>query len=107
MTAVMAKYTNADIRADIDFDRYDAWGSVMGALFDLCDAWYAHCGVRAHEDYEPSMWIKERGISSLEYRSRMWAGFMRQGDITSAQVDYWVRVLVRLRDYLEANGRSY
>lgn len=103
MTVVMAKYTNQDIRTDIDYDGHDAWGSVMGALFDLCDAWYLATG-ECLPQYRPSILLDDEGLS---WRARAWRGFMEQGDITENQVNYWYKVLCRLRDALEASGRSY
>lgn len=102
MTAVMAKYTDSDIRADIDYDKHDAWGSTMGALFDLCDAWYLASG-ECLPEYRPSA----NPMAGLSWRAKAWVGFMEQGDITEDQVKYWFKVLCRLRDFLEANGRSY
>jgi hypothetical protein len=102
MTTVMAKYTDADIRADIDYDTHDAWGSVMGALFDLCDAWYLSSG-QCLSGYRPGL----DPDSGLSWRAKAWLGFMDQGDITEDQVTYWFNILSRLRDALEVTGRSY
>jgi hypothetical protein len=99
----MSKYTNADIRTDMDWDTHDAWGSVQSALFDLCDAWYLA------EDailpgYRPSSLIDHE---SLTWRARAWRGFMEQGDITSDQVIYWFTVLTRMSNLVKAAGRDY
>lgn len=102
----MSKYSNRDIRTDIDYDPYDAWGSVMGALFDLCDAWYMNTGEKL-EGYEPSWSLRAGDSGSVSPRARMWFGFIHQGDISILQVRYWFKVLCRLRDALEASGRSY
>jgi hypothetical protein len=98
----MSRYTNEDIRIDMDWDPCDAWGSVQGALFDLCDAWYLSSG-ECLAGYRPSF----NPNSGLSWRAKTWIGFMDQGDITKDQVNYWFKVLNRLQGLVKLAGREY
>jgi hypothetical protein len=97
------RYTNEDIRTDMDWDVTDAWGSVQGALFDLCDAWYDATG-ECLAGYRPGALFDGDEIS---HRARMWAGFMKMGDFTGNQVHYWFKVLNRLQSLVKMAGREY
>lgn len=97
----MAKSSGIEfIRNEMDWDTYDAWGSVQAARFDLAGSWFVFTGERL-EGFEPGPGFRMNG------REKRMFGAMGAGIITSEDVDYWNLVLDRMRGLVIAAGREY
>jgi hypothetical protein len=87
------------------FDPGDQWGSVMSALFDLCDAAWLAFGVRA-DGYEPSPLLTEEKLDELD----IWNAIEEYVDNGEVTLDDILTVITKLeveRDRLVAAGLSY
>lgn len=89
------------IRNEMDWDKYDAWGSVQSARFDLAEAWWVATGDRLW-DFESPNWVD---FSSD--RAERLSNAMSYGLVTEDDVLYWCRILGRMRDLVIAAGRDY
>ena len=92
------------IRSEMDWDKYDAWGCVQGARFDLAGAWFLKTGEKIM-GFSPSpgydLWSLgfDRGLTLLDA--------MTVGIIEADDVYYWDSVLDRMYDLVVAAGRDY
>jgi hypothetical protein len=91
------------IRNEMDWDTYDAWGSVMAAAFDLCEAWWLSTG-ECLSGYTPPK--VEPYVCESERVDRL-SNAMDIGMVDKGDVDYWFNVLQRMRDLVIMAGRDY
>lgn len=91
------------IRNEMDWDPYDAYGCVSGAMFDLAEAWYVASGDR--------LWEYERGTPFTgefgSERARRLYGAMVMLIITDEDILYWSKVLSIMDELVEKAGSSY
>lgn len=89
--------------AGIAWDKYDPWGCVASAEFDLAESWFLATGVR--------LWEYERGTPFAgefgSERSERLYGAIKDGLITDQDVHYWYVVLDRMDDLVIKAGRDY
>lgn len=91
------------IRNEMDWDTHDAWGSVMAALFDICEAWWEATG-ESVAGFRPSQ-VDPHEFDSMraaQLYHAMIGGIIDKGDVT-----YWIKVLDRMRDLVIKAGREY
>jgi hypothetical protein len=88
------------IRNEMDWDKYDAWGSVQAPRFELAGAWWVFTGESIEGFYTGGNYRMNRQAKRLN-------GAMNAGIITREDVDYWFTVLNRMRDLVIAAGRDY
>lgn len=92
------------IRNEMDWDTYDAWGSVQSASFDLAGAWFLFTGEKIM-GFNPS---PTYDLWSLGFdRGSRLLGAMVDGIIKDTDVYYWDRVLDQTRDLVILAGRDY
>lgn len=99
------------IRNEMDWDTYDAWGCVQSARFDLCEAWWAATGEQINE-YHPSVFLvsaAKDGTLGSEMTERagrigaaVWASIVTKDDVL-----YWMGVLNKMYNLVQAAGRDY
>lgn len=99
------------IRNEMDWDKYDPWGSVMSALFDVCEGWWAATGEQLN-DYHPSVWLvaakkAEKITVEMGERPRRIRHAVLTGIISEKDVQYWLKVLNRMRELVILAGRDY
>jgi hypothetical protein len=88
------------IRNEMDWDTHDAWGSVQAPRFELAGAWWVHTG-------EYIEGFRTGSGYRMNSTAKRLNGAMNAGIITREDVDYWFRVLNRMRDLVIAAGREY
>lgn len=92
------------IRNEMDWDKYDVWGSVQCARFDLAGAWFLKTGEKIM-GFSPSpgydLWSLgfDRGARLL--------GAMVDGIVTANDVHYWDCILEKMYDLVIKAGREY
>lgn len=93
------------IRAEMDWDKYDAWGSVMNAVFDLCEAWWHSTGIIVN-GYRPSVLLEQGEPENGSRVQRIYDAF-KADIINTYDYVYWVDVLNRMRALVIQAGRDY
>ena len=88
------------IRNEMYWDKYDPWGSVQSPRFELAGAWWVFTG-----EYIEGFWTG--GGYRMNSSAKRLNGAMNAGIIAREDVDYWFRVLNRMRDLVIATGRDY
>jgi hypothetical protein len=88
----------------IAWDKYDPWGCVQLASFDLAGAWFLYSGEKVG-GFSPSPGYD---LWSLGFdRGSRLLGAMIEGIIAAEDVYYWDRVLDQMRDLVVKAGRDY
>lgn len=91
------------IRNEMDWDKYDPYGCVMNALFDLCEAWWAATGEQI-SGYEPSP--VQPYICESERVERLTNAF-KHSLATESDMLHWLDVLNRMYELVMSAGRDY
>lgn len=92
------------IRNEMDWDKYDVWGSLQSARFDLAEAWYLASGERLWEYHRSD--LLSIGEFESERAERLY-GAMKDEVILCGDVSYWEDVLTRMRELVIQAGRDY
>lgn len=93
------------IRNEMDWDKYDPWGSVQSARFDLAEAFWHHTGLSLGY-YSPSVLLIQGEPEEQSRVSRIY-GALEQGIVSWDDIYYWDRVLDQMRDLVILAGRDY
>lgn len=86
------------------WDKYDPWGSLRGAQFDIAEAWYGETS-ECLPGYTPARWFSVQDWESE--RAERLNGAMEHEIITRDDVEYWWRILDRMEALVIAAGRDY
>lgn len=92
------------IREEMDWDKYDPWGCLQSARFDLAEAWFLVSGECLWEYHRSDMLTQ--GEFESERAERLY-GAMKDEIILCGDISYWEDVLTRMRDTVIAAGRNY
>jgi hypothetical protein len=100
-----------DIKLAIAYDPGDAWGSTMGALFDIAEAMYLRdLTVPAELNFRPSP-LLNRELEPLRRADSFVMDVVLSGfdaeELTEADLQHAARVLNRMADMLKAQGKDY
>lgn len=94
------------IRNEMDWDKYDPWGSVQSARFDLAEAFWHATGLKV-KDYEPSPVMVQGELEEGSRVQRLCEAMRDWKVIRFNDIYYWFRVLNRMRDLVVKAGRDY
>jgi len=103
-TEITENYYLSDLRGLLRMDdiKYDPWGTVMGALFDVCAEIYTRnpsADILATLEYSPGAGCDPREIESHWF-------FVYQSTDTGTLIR-WARILDRYRALLALAGKDY
>lgn len=91
------------IRNEMDWDKYDPWGCVKAAQFDLCEAWWVAMGL-CLEGYRPSSVVPFEFTSE---RAERLCNAIECAIVRFDDVQYWLKVLTRMCELVVLAGRDY